>query len=143
MSSYSVFSLRSCGVLIRRLTSGPDNLLLHYVDLEAGRGLMLCPTQSMPPGSIQTELLKSFQLTCSVVRKVLRGGREEGEDGTESQSESDDWDSEEEVEGWKEKEEAARPFVPKASSVVEHGVLWECGTRSLRTVACMRYWVIG
>lgn len=104
---------------------------------------MVCPTHSTSPGCIQSELLKSFQLTCSVVRKVLWGGRGEGEDGTESQSESesDDWDSEEE-EGGKE-EVATRPFVPKASSVVEHGMLWECGTRSLKTVATMRYWVIG
>lgn len=114
--------------------------MLHYVDLEAGRGLMLCPTQSTtPPGNIHCELLKSFQLTCSVVRRVLRGGRGEGE---ESESESDDWDSDEEVEGGKE-EEAARPFVPRASSVIEHGLLWECGTCSLKTVASMRYWVIG
>lgn len=128
-----------------RLTSGQDNLLLHYVDLEAGRGLMLSPTQAKPPGNIQSELLKSFQLTCSVVRKVLRGGRGEGEDGTESQSESesDDWDSEEETEGGEVEDVTARPFVPKASSVVEHGVLWGCGTSSLKTVASMRYWVIG
>lgn len=120
--------------------------MLHYIDLQSGRGLMICPTtQSTPPGCIHSELLKSFQLTCSVVRKVLRGGRAEGEDGTESRSESDDWDSEEdEGEGGKEEREAAtRPFVPKASSVVEHGVLWGCGTRSLKTVASMRYWVIG
>ena len=105
---------------------------------------MVCPTHTTPPGCIQSELLKSFQLACSVVRKVLRRGRGEGEDGTESQSESesDGWDSEEEEEGGEEKA-APQPFVPKASSVVEHGILWECGTRSLKTVAVMQYWVIG
>lgn len=120
--------------------------MLHYVDLEAGRGLMLCPTQSTHPGSIQSELLKSFQLTCSVVRRVLRGGRGEGEDGMESESESgsDDWDSDEEVEKGKEGEpEAAQPFRPMASSIIEHGVLWGCSTSSLKTVASMHYWVIG
>jgi hypothetical protein len=78
-----------------------------------------------------------------VVRKVLRGSKGDGEDGIEiqSESESDDWDSEEEEE--EKGEEATRPFVPRASSVMEHGVLWECGTQSLKTVATMRYWVIG
>lgn len=106
---------------------------------------MVCPTHTTPPGSIQSELLKSFQLACSVVRKVLCQGRGEGEDGTESQSESesdDDWDSEDEEDRAKE-EVASQPFAPRAGSVMEHGILWECGTRSLKTMATMRYWVIG
>ena len=126
-----------------RLTSGQDNFLLHYMNLEAGRGLMLCPTHTMPPGHVHSEVLKSFQQTCSMVRKVLQCGRCKGEGAVESESESDDWDSEEEEEQGEEQEVMPRPFAPKASSVVEHGVLWECSTRSLKTVATLRYWVIG
>lgn len=129
---------------ICRLTSGQGNLLLHYIHLEAGRGLMLCPAHTTPPTCVQSELLKTFQQTCSVVRKVIRGGVVEGGTGSQSDSESDDWDSEEEEE---EEEEAkkkivSQPFAPKASSVHEHGVMFRCTTRSLKTVA-LQYWVIG
>lgn len=104
---------------------------------------MLCPTQTTPSGCVQSELLKSFHQTCYVVRQVLRGGRREGEESAESpsESESDEWDSE--GEGEEQEVKVPRPFIPKASSVVEHGVLWECRTRSLKTTATMRYWVIG
>ena len=65
----------------------------------------------------------------------------------ESDSESeDDWDdSEEDEEGQEEepKKTAPRPFSPQASSVIEHGVLLECKTQSLKTSAALQYWVIG
>ena len=110
---------------------------------------MLCPTHSCsPPGHVHLELLRSFHQTCCLVRGVLRGKGEEGEVGTvESESESeDDWDSKEEDEGGMGEElqkTVPCPFSPKASSVTEHGVLLECSTRSLKTTARLRYWVIG
>ena len=69
----------------------------------------------------------------------------EGEGGAESQSdsESDDWDSEEEEEEEAKKKIASQPFAPKASSMHEHGVMFRCTTRSLKTVATLQYWVIG
>ena len=127
-----------------RLTSGQENLLLHYVDLQPGRGLMLCPTHTTPPGCIHSELLKGFQQTCCAVRQLLRGSGVEGEGGVESDSESDDdWGSEDEEEHGGVQEVLPRPFAPKASSVIEHGVMLECSTNSLKTVASLHYWVIG
>ncbi len=66
----------------------------------------------------------------------------------ESESESEgDWDDSEEEEGEGLGEELKKkvpcPFSPKASSVVEHGVLLECSTQSLKTTAELHYWVIG
>ena len=141
-SFYKVWCIIPC-----RLTSGQGNLLFHYIDFHPGRGLMMCPTQATPPGCVQLELLRSFQQTCSVVRGVLRGRGAEGERAVESESESDDdWDSEEEEEeeglGGK-KEVVSRPFAPRVSSVVEHGVLVQCSTNSLKTTAALRYWIIG
>lgn len=96
----------------------------------------------MPPGCVHSELLRGFQQTCSSVRGLLRGRGVEGEEGIESDSEDDDdWDSEEEEEG--EEVVVPRPFAPRASSVVEHGVMLECSTNSLKTTAALRYWIIG
>lgn len=63
----------------------------------------------------------------------------EGEECVESDSDSDDdWDSEHE-----DVKEEQHPFAPKASSVVEHGILLDCSTRSLKTTATLQYWIIG
>ena len=68
----------------------------------------------------------------------------EGEECVESDSDSsdsDNWDSEEEE--TKEGVSKPCPFAPRASSVVEHGVLLECSTQSLKTSASIHYWIIG
>lgn len=61
---------------------------------------------------------------------------------SESESDSEDWDSENE-ESRDQSEGVPHPFAPKASSVVEHGILLECSTQSLKTTASLRFWIIG
>ena len=130
--------------LIHRLTTGLDNLLLHYINLEPGRGLMLCPTHSMPPGPIHLELLQCFQHACCSIRGLLREKEVAGDDGG-VESVSDDLGSDEEVEDGSsmENEASPNPFTPLLSSVFEHGIMLDCSAQSLRTTAALRYWVIG
>lgn len=146
-----------------RLTSGIDNILLHYVNLSPGRGALICPTYATPPKPVQSELLQCFQQTCLFVRKILRGRAAEGVACIESDSESDDdWSDEydEEEEGeWngrggvakarsKKVKEEASPFAPRASSVIEHGVLLHCSPSSTdkhkkQATPTLHYWVVG
>ena len=139
-----------------RLTSGIDNVLLHYVNLCPGRGALICPTYATPPGPIQTELLQCFQRTCVSIRQVLRGRLAEGTSCVESDSESeddDDWSEDDEewsgtVKERAEKKEELSPFAPKGSSVVEHGVLLHCTPSSpdkskKQSAPTLRYWVVG
>ena len=137
--------------LVCRLTSGIDNILLHYVNLSPGRGALICPTYATPPGPIQCELLATFRQTCLSIRRVLRGRVAEGVECEESESESeDDWSDDDE---WidetqvKTKEERS-PFSPMASSVFEHGILLQCTPSSpdkhkKQATPTLRYWVVG
>ncbi|GAB0097160.1 Protein inturned [Sergentomyia squamirostris] len=51
-----------------RLTSGQTNVLLHYVQLEIGEGVLLAPTTT--PASL--ELIKTFRQTCFLIHTVLQ-----------------------------------------------------------------------
>ena len=140
---------------ICRLTAGLDDLLLHYVCLESGCGLMLCPTHTTPPGTVHSELLLSFQSTASRVREVLRGRASgggvfrEGSDDEEEEEEEDEDDDDSEGSECDMRKSAnspasVSPFIPQRSSVIEHGVLLECNAASnLKVRSCLQYWVIG
>ncbi len=101
---YSTTEAVSCTTLLslthtHRVTAGPDTLLLHYLTLDSGRGVMLCPAHATPPGAVQAELLQCFHRCCLAVRSVLRSGRTSG--GAEEDSDSSDsdiWSDEEKEE---------------------------------------------
>ena len=128
-----------------RLIPGLENLLLHYICLESGRGLMICPFHTTP-GNVHSELLLCFQCTCSSMREVLRG-RVLGcvlkeEDDEDNDDDSKGWESEGEI--VKGSPVSSSPFAPQDSSVVEHGVLLECyAAQTFKAKASLQYWVIG
>lgn len=132
-------------------------MLLHYVCLEDGHGLMLCPTHTTPPGVVHSELLLCFQSTASRVREVLLGratrNREVSDDDDDEEEDYDeedesDYDNDSDLEQSTEEFEksiiSASPFIPRKSAVIEHGVLLECNTTSsLKVRSFLQYWVIG
>lgn len=56
-----------------RLTAGADNILLHYLCVEAGQGVWLGPIHhdSSLYGTIHHEMITSFQTTCTAIRAIL------------------------------------------------------------------------
>lgn len=118
--------------------------MLHYVHLTCGRGVMLCPTYPAPPGPVQSELIRVFQETVLTIRELLYGQLEDGLNGVDSESDSDDWSSDHDEDT--SDEETASPFAPRVSSVIEHGVLLQCGIHSLEktgNIPTLSYWVVG
>lgn len=83
-----------------------ENILLSYLSLDVGKGVVLSPTHwATPTGTMHSELLSCFQKTCAAIRDVLVGGVERGGEGEEEESEDEyDWGSEEEEEEEKRQE---------------------------------------
>lgn len=77
-----------------------ENILLSYLSLDVGKGVVLSPIHwATPTGTMHSELLSCFQKTCAAVRDVLVGGVERGGEEEEEESEDEyDWGSEEEEE---------------------------------------------
>ena len=73
-----------------RLTAGPDNLLLHYVLLENGRGVLLTPfSGQVSPQPVHQRLLSSFRHAAADLHMVLQQKwheEEEEEDVAEGDS---------------------------------------------------------
>lgn len=121
--------------------------MFHYVHLTPGEGVLLCPAHSQP-GTVHSELLHAFRETCFSVRQTLWGRVEEGVTCVESDSdESDNWDDDDDEEDIKEETvSTSSPFAPRASDVVEHGVLIQCGihnTEKQKSSPLLNYWVVG
>ena len=119
-----------------RLTPGLENVLFHYVCIEYGRGLMICPTQGTPTGSEHSKLLSCFHSTCSNMRAVLhasvQGAEGEGDDSGACS------------EGQQYVRKSVSTFPSWSSSVMEHGVLLQCSSiQSNKVKASLQYWVIG
>ena len=75
-SNYMTVCLQVCGLCygkVCRLTAGNDNILLHYLSLEAGQGAWLGPTHhtSSTYGTLHSELITCFHSTCSAIREIL------------------------------------------------------------------------
>ena len=66
------------GLTLYRLTAGTDNILLHYLCLEAGQGVWLGPTHhtTSPYGTIHSEMTTCFQATCAAIRTILLAKKE-------------------------------------------------------------------
>ncbi len=106
---------------------------------------MLCPTH-FQPGPVHSELLHTFRETSLTLRQTLWGRVEAGVTCVESDSESDDEWEEEEEDTKNDKMPAVSPFSPQASSVVEHGILVQCGIHSVekhKSSPVLNYWVVG
>ena len=97
---------------IGRLTAGVDNILLHYLSLEAGQGVWLGPTHhtSSTYGTLHSEMIQCFHATCSAIRDILLaktdvrilpcdcgfGANDIHDPPQEELDEDDDWISDEE-----------------------------------------------
>ena len=74
---------------LSRLTAGTDNLLLHYVLLDNGRGLLLTPFSGQVSSQpVHRRLLSSFRHVATEVHVVLQRKWEEEEE--EDQEEEED-----------------------------------------------------
>ena len=77
---------------------------------------------------------------------MLYGQLEEGVCGVDSDSDSDDWESDDDEDDSLRVKVSVSPFAPRVSSVIEHGVLLQCGIHSLekpRNIPTFNYWVVG
>ncbi|XP_055694691.1 protein inturned [Lutzomyia longipalpis] len=54
-------------IIPSRLTSGHTNVLLHYVQLEIGEGILLAPTNTT-----NVDLIRTFRQTCFLIHTVLQ-----------------------------------------------------------------------
>ena len=64
-----------------RLTAGPDNLLLHYVSLDEGCGVIVTPCMDhVSQQPLHCQLLASFRELCPEIRRVLLHRRVEEEE---------------------------------------------------------------
>ena len=82
---------------LSRLTAGYENLLLHYLTLDTGRGVMISPLPTTPTGTMQAELLRCFYRSCLAVQEVLR---QHGEEEEEEEDDTNCWSDEEEKEDY-------------------------------------------
>ena len=64
-----------------RLTAGTDNILLHYLCVEAGQGVWLGPAHhnSSLYGTVHHEMITCFQTTCTAIRAILVGQTQVGD----------------------------------------------------------------
>lgn len=55
-------------LVIFRITSGPENILFHYVQIEVGEGILLAPTNT----SSSSIVIGHFRRTCLIIHKILQ-----------------------------------------------------------------------
>ncbi|XP_056659493.1 protein inturned isoform X2 [Monodelphis domestica] len=110
----------------RKLTSGAENTLFHYVALETVQGIFVTPTHeevAQLGGSLHPQLLKNFHRCCLSIRTVFQQSL------------------------MHEKKKALRAEASSLAPVREHGVLFECSpetwTDQRRSPPAMAYWVVG
>ncbi|CAI8057901.1 Protein inturned, partial [Geodia barretti] len=133
------------------LTAGNENILLHYLSLEAGQGAWLGPTHhtSSTYGTLHLEMVTCFHTTCSSIREMLLAKTDEDlEDDVDWEDES-----EEEEEDMAIERQATPPTFScpplTGGRCVEHGVLLEVPLRNfatnkqLRNIPPLCYWVVG
>lgn len=113
-----------------RLTAGLGNILLQYISLFPGRGVMLCPAHKRTTHPIQ---VKYFRKVCFLVRAVLR--RQLNEEVSCEDTDSD-------------KENGKVFSTSRPKSYIEHGVLFRsipCSPEKLshQSHQSSTYWVVG
>ena len=115
-----------------RLTAGPSNILLQYIGLSPGMGVMVCPIHTKGLQPIQMEVIQCFRQACLSIREVLQGRA-----NRDCIVPSDDSDSDEETDEQIRTDVTAAPFTSRRNPYFEHGVLFQCGAHSYT------YWVVG
>ncbi|XP_072898913.1 protein inturned isoform X2 [Hemitrygon akajei] len=121
---------------IRKLTSGSENTLFHYISLEAMQGIFITPTHTEVAqlnGSIHSQLIKNFHRCCLSIRSVF-------------QQTLDKWEKYPDI-----IHNSTPVSVRKNSSglgpVKEHGILFQCTpenwTEQKKPPPSMSYWVVG
>lgn len=131
-----------------------ETIVLHYIDLHAEKGVMLCPIHTAPIGAVHREVLECFVEVCGCIRQTMwrrrcgRGAVEEEEDYSENDDEEDG-----------EEEHPRNPPVctiipstpppppsPPNPLVIEHGVLLSCAmdqSSDKHRAPSFNYWVVG
>eukprot|EP00731_Ephydatia_muelleri_P030885 Em0022g399a len=133
------------------LNAGAETIVLHYIDLHAERGVVVCPIHTIPTGAVHKEVLECFAEVCGCIRQTLwrrRSGKGMGEE--------DDYfdgdDGEEEEEGhWQHPVASSTPppslKSPPCPTVIEQGVLLSCSMDQSSTnkhqAPSFDYWVVG
>ncbi|XP_062902617.1 protein inturned isoform X1 [Mobula hypostoma] len=121
---------------IRKLTSGSENTLFHYISLEAVQGIFITPTHTEVAqlnGCIHSQLIKNFHRCCLSIRSVF-------------QQTMDKWERYPDI-----IHNSTPVSVRKNSSglgpVKEHGILFQCSpenwTDQKKPPPSMSYWVVG
>ncbi|XP_071664173.1 protein inturned isoform X5 [Patagioenas fasciata] len=127
-----------------KLTSGPENILFHYLSLETMQGIFITPTHkevAQLGGSIHPQLIANFHRCCLSIRAIFQQSMMK--------------------EVWKlwflffylhsQKQKKAgcviSEFAEDLDVVTEHGVLFECSpdnwTDQKKPPPTMNYWVVG
>lgn len=120
------------------LTAGIENILLYYVTLDEGRGVVISPcdehTSNQP---VNTQLLVGFKDVVGTIHQILYKKYKEEKD----EEEEDEMIRLSSPDVHKDN----NPFINEGSSVIEHGILMECSTTSHTSfpVPTLQYWVVG
>ncbi|XP_051900568.1 protein inturned isoform X2 [Pristis pectinata] len=121
---------------IKKLTSGSENTLFHYISLETVQGIFITPTHTEVAhlnGSIHSQLIKNFHRCCLSIRSVF-------------QNTLDKWERCPDI-----IHNSTQVSLRKNSSglgpVKEHGVLFQCSpenwTDQKKPPPSTCYWVVG
>ncbi|XP_004426674.1 PREDICTED: protein inturned [Ceratotherium simum simum] len=118
----------------KKLTSGPENTLFHYVALETVQGIFITPTHeevAQLSGSLHPQLIKNFHQCCLSIRAIFQQTLvEEKKKARNGGDQSGSTNS-----------------VSSLSPVREHGVLFECSPENWadqrKAPPVMAYWVVG
>ncbi|XP_006814907.1 protein inturned-like [Saccoglossus kowalevskii] len=115
-----------------KLTSGADNTLFHYVNLEIGQGVVVCPTHkdvTLLGGTVHPQLIKNFHKCCLGIRQVFHQSRKPRLKSKKTQQ-TNRFD---------------RNYCFKV--VKEHGILMQCTPENWneqkKSPPTMNYWVVG
>ncbi|KAM9378298.1 protein inturned [Phaethornis superciliosus] len=116
-----------------KLTSGPENILFHYLSLETMQGIFITPTHKEVArlgGSIHPQLIENFYRCCLSIRSVFQQSMRKQEKKKAGSGISEFSDAAEDLD-----------------LVTEHGVLFECSpdhwTDQKKPPPTMSYWVVG
>lgn len=131
---------------ISRLNAGAETIVLHYMDLHAGRGVAVCPIHTIPTGAVHKEVLECFVEVCGCIRQTLWRRRSKTMAGEDDSSEGDDGEEEGEGQHPISTRGSSAPFLasPPCPTVIEQGVLLSCPVdQSAANKPSFDYWVVG
>ncbi|XP_069781344.1 protein inturned isoform X2 [Narcine bancroftii] len=120
---------------IKKLTSGSENTLFHYISLETLQGIFITPTHTEVAhlnGSIHSQLIKNFHRCCLSIRSVFQQTLDKRAKCSDIIHNS---------------AQTLRKSSSGLGPVKEHGILFQCSpenwTDRKKPPPSMSYWVVG